>query len=373
MENSCSKHQKSVSIKCRKLSEHSNTKKINDNKKKTVTMSVNSTDNEAMEFNNINHRSVIIPFAVVFSVIAFVGIVSNFLIIVFFGIKRGNTQNLSTYHVFIAILAVCDFLSCVFGLLVDGTQVFFGRWLYGGFLCSALVLFKPVFLFVSYWIVAGMALERYRGIVHPFHRNFKGREVFMFCVVVFLIGLALYVPMFMSVSYKHGRCLLSLLYSVFSKKTLIIYMTFKILLQTIIPLCIMIQCSRSIKVALLQGVSFVDGRGTHNRDLPHVVRARSHSKSVLKTLHMVNVLFVVSFAPSTLNAIVQIFLTNIPSFETYRNSNARLAVLLVLYATTYLNSALNGFIYAKFIPEFRGFVQSRFCWKKSGDADSAEN
>ena len=203
-----------------------------------------------MEISGISRQSVIIPLAVIITVIIFVGVISNLFVIAFFGIKRGAVQNLSTYHLFIALLTVSDLLSCIWGFMCDGTQLIFGKWIYGDFLCSTLTVFKSFFVFISHWIVTGMALERYRGIVYPFCRNFKKKEVFIFGGIVVFSGLALHSPLPMALSSKDGLCTFSSLYLVFSRREYLIlstYLIIRVLLQTVAPLLVTMRCFKMIK------------------------------------------------------------------------------------------------------------------------------
>ena len=87
---------------------------------------------------------------------------------------------------------------------------------------------------------------------------------------------------------------------------------------------------------------------------------------------MMTLLFIISVAPAIVNAIIQILIRNTSYFKKYYKIDIRTFVLLARYGTLYMNSVLNGFAYARFIPEFRQFVRSCFCWKRMLDAESVE-
>ena len=127
------------------------------------------------------------------------GVIGNITIILYFGFRCSNK---TSYRLYITLPCVTDFVTCFLALIFDWTPLFLKEWIFGHFMCRYGYPLVQLAEFSSCWILVGMALERYRGIVHPFKSSIKKKHVYIYCFLVWTASFVLYFPLFMRPNSK---------------------------------------------------------------------------------------------------------------------------------------------------------------------------
>ena len=133
-------------------------------------------------FNRVNES-----FLYGFLVLAIIGLIGNCLVIVYFlRLHKNNFQKISSYHFLIIALAITDIICCI-----SATSSYYLdwkiEWLGNELLCN---ISQPLFVYtlpnISFWVIALLAYERYRNIVHPFARKLG---IKVYSILLLLISL----------------------------------------------------------------------------------------------------------------------------------------------------------------------------------------
>ncbi|KAJ8025038.1 G-protein coupled receptor 54 [Holothuria leucospilota] len=111
----------------------------------------------------------LVPF--IFGIIAFLGIVGNFLVI--FTVCRQRAHRAVTYY-YIVNLAVTDLAFLLCCVPFTATEYALPSWIFGTLLCKFSGFMKQVTGLATCTTLTAMTIDRYRAIVHPF-RSLQSR------------------------------------------------------------------------------------------------------------------------------------------------------------------------------------------------------
>lgn len=292
-------------------------------------------------------------YVLVGAVIRGTGILGNGFIILYF---RFRSRRRSSYSLFITLLAAADGTTCVFGLLFVWVQITMDRWPYGPFVCKYIYPLENATNITACWIVAGMAYERYRGIVYPMCKNFNKRLVYVYCGTCLFISVLAILPLFIAFEETNQReCGSHKLYQLLTPNGLIAYLVAVFVVQITLPLLCMVYFYLKIKRCLLGKQRFVQTLDQIDR------KQLQRSRAVLRVLLMIIVVFSLSLIPYDLfNVIHYITYFHYPNSSFYKSlSSGDVKILYtVISQMFYLNSVINCFVYAGCNKEFRDFLKS---------------
>ena len=257
----------------------------------------------------------------------------NFIVIIFF---RFITKEKTVEKNFITGLAVTDGLACTQVFLLFGIPYAFFR--KREFLhdigCKYISFSVQSLAAASSWILVGLTFERYKGIVYHFKRNFKQKEVVIFCVVVWISCYLMNIPYFMlPLGLISNRCLPKQKMSgIFSYKySYFLYRLISgIAVRGIIPLFFMlisyIKISRSLK---------------RNSARLNDSNVRKRNKIVLKTLRLLIIVFAVAIFPTEMTDLI--LLNILPDFYSFflPNDHWLWRVYDATASTYFLNNMVN--------------------------------
>lgn len=133
-----------------------------------------------------------IPVAVFVGLLALVGIVGNFHILI---VISRNIQHHSTYHVLISALAVSDLFVCVTYLPVEISMVMKPFSFNYDVTCRLAMLNSYIWGIWTVFLILLIALERYRRICHPVSGQISCSTARKLCAVLFIIAIFNAAPM----------------------------------------------------------------------------------------------------------------------------------------------------------------------------------
>ncbi|XP_032239109.1 neuropeptide Y receptor type 2 [Nematostella vectensis] len=283
--------------------------------------------------------------------LAFSGVLGNIAVILAVG-SRPFMQSVT--NIFIRNLAVADLglLLFSFPLAVIKEQTLF-RWPLGPHVCQIIYPLSEVFLGVSSWSMAIIAVDRYRGIVNDSHVRSLNRARYI-CVVPWVVSfLVLSLPLLVVTRYWEGWGIKDCIhewpmeyYNAMNQAYVLIAMVYTYLT----PLGIIIWTYWMIFRKLGKSTAFntAQGRKPTRHDEARIKR-NTRAKRILTP---VVVVFGLSMLPVTVFRLVMVY---IPSLVYYH-------YLFVLYnicmITTVINSSANPFIYAIVSDNFRKAFKS---------------
>ena len=145
-------------------------------------------------------------YAGIAAVSSVIGIAGNVLVII---IALRYKTDLPTCKMLIAHLATCDFIFAILQLIIAVPKFWTNKWLYGVFCCKLLFSSELLGISLSVGIILLISIERFIGIVNPFHGGLPEIVVVVILMVNVVIGAAAVTPMLIySKIDDKGICLL---------------------------------------------------------------------------------------------------------------------------------------------------------------------
>ena len=286
--------------------------------------------------------------------VSIIGILGNILIIVYF--SRSKKYRDSLYRYFLLHLAFADLLCCSVVPITKVPVLFtHGRWVVGDFACRVL---KPVSWMLtgcSGWILCGLCWDRCKAISQPLNRRLTRKQISIYCGSCWLATMCLCIPYIWFSKSDGGKC-----NRLFAEDDRIILRYFDIVKDFVkgyIPITVMIVFLLKIyfslkrrRVELSSNISMVHTNHVSIRKLE-----KNTQFTVITTSA-----FVIFFLPSTiLNCVVNLAFNNPPIIRLEVDTLERLDIALGwMWALTYLNSAINCFIYAGRFKDFQIFLKT---------------
>ena len=291
---------------------------------------------------------------VYYTAIALIGIPGNILILVFF--KTSTQHKSSTYRYFILQLALADLVSCAMVPVTKTPQLLVkGRWVMEDFACSVLMPITWMIIAVSSWILCALCYDRYTAIARPFADRLSKRKITVVCVCIWLLAIAFYSPYIFFTEIEDGYC--SRLYQD-NIRHLTRYLDFcKDIVKGYGPMTASLTLLYKMNASL-------KARGKEAA-LVQTIRTHSTRRRLAKTykfVAMTTLSFVVCLLPSTILNGVKNLAYNKPIVihMGVRQLEILDKILGWAWALSYMNSAINCFIYAGRFPKFRRFIKRCF-------------
>ncbi|GFU38246.1 probable G-protein coupled receptor 83 [Nephila pilipes] len=135
-----------------------------------------------------DHAHVIVIF---YSLIILISIFGNLLVC---NIVARNRKMRSSTYVFIANLALSDFLTTVLNLPFNIARILFDHWPFGSFMCSFVPLVQVTSVYVSTFTMTCIAIDRYRIISKPLEPRLRSAQAVKIIAGVWFLALLLSLP-----------------------------------------------------------------------------------------------------------------------------------------------------------------------------------
>lgn len=278
------------------------------------------------------------------SVLATLG--NGLVIWVILGSRR--MRNVTNYY--IANLALADILIAMFAIPFEFQAALLQRWNLPHFMCSFCPFIHALSITVSVFTLTAIAVDRHRAILNPFAGRASKFECQLVIAVIWLSGICLSSPMVyaMRVTYVKDEDDKPFCYSVnLDPETMQVYRTTLVLLQYLMPLCVISWAYTGIGFALWGNTA--PGNAQTDRD----ANLMRNKRKVIKMLVVVVGLFALCWLPLQTYNLLQGVLSEI---NEYRYIN------IIWFCFDWFamsNSCYNPFIYAIYNEKFKKEFQIR--------------
>ncbi|GBM26903.1 putative G-protein coupled receptor 83 [Araneus ventricosus] len=138
--------------------------------------------------NITNRESVIIAF---YSLIIIISIFGNLLVC---NIVARNAKMRSSTYIFIANLALSDFMMTVLNIPFNVARILLNDWPFGGFMCSFVPLVQVTSVYVSTFTMTCIAVDRYRIISKPLEPRLRRAQAIKIILCVWVLAILLSLP-----------------------------------------------------------------------------------------------------------------------------------------------------------------------------------
>ncbi|XP_022106149.1 octopamine receptor beta-2R-like [Acanthaster planci] len=132
------------------------------------TVNSSTDDGESLPSLDDRHIAVIVIQSGVMAVIMLLSVLGNSLVLAAI-YRDGQLKN--TASVYVANLAIADFLNGALAMPFILTCSTVGRWPFGAFICSFVGALTTLFCSVSVFTLGTIAIDRYLAILHPLQYN----------------------------------------------------------------------------------------------------------------------------------------------------------------------------------------------------------
>ncbi|GIY07623.1 probable G-protein coupled receptor 83 [Caerostris darwini] len=318
---------------------------------KNRTYNWNSTFESASSTSN--RESLIIAF---YGLIILISIFGNLLVC---NIVARNAKMRSSTYVFIANLALSDFMMTVLNIPFNVARILLNDWPFGSFMCSFVPLVQITSVYVSTFTMTCIAVDRYRIISKPLEPRLRSIQALKIVTCVWLLAIVLSLPhaIFNRIetvfTFRHlVRCRTLYPANMSHWITLIAVFT-----QYIIPLSITGVLYYLIIVQVWSRNSL--GVVTEGQ---RVSQARAKKKTI-KMLVLVVVLFAICWLPLNTFNLIREF--NATAFT--QKSVAHSTVFFICHWLAMSSVCYNPFIYCWLNEHFRaGALSCLLCMKNAG-------
>ncbi|XP_037092336.1 prolactin-releasing peptide receptor-like [Pollicipes pollicipes] len=131
-----------------------------------------------------------IIFYMVYSIIFFIGVFGNFLVV--YAVLRNKAMRTVTNY-FILNLALSDILLCVLCVPFTPLYTFLGRWIFGKVLCHLVTCTQGISIYISSLTLTAIAIDRFVVIIYPFRSRMLTSTctILILCTWLFSMGATL--------------------------------------------------------------------------------------------------------------------------------------------------------------------------------------
>lgn len=279
------------------------------------------------------------------SIIFFIGVPGNILIMYYFFNKYQNELHVSSLVT--TLLALTDFITCLIravNILLTAFDAALGH----GYVACEYMYFMPIILTdVSLLTLLMFSYHRYRLITKPFAKCFSETVVILLYLMCYPLAAVSYIPYFDSHvvganikicrAYRHPKSIMVLMVTNF----------FYGFVNVIIPVASIVVFYRRVRSTLKKQAAFV-------RQSSQLKDEFNHNMVAAKTLKTLTVLMLATIAFPRCLLIVQYGLTL--HVENFSSSYTYYIIRCVVYNILVTNNAINVFVYFHHIKEFRRFV-----------------
>lgn len=262
-------------------------------------------------------------------------------------------------------MAFVDLLCCsIVPITKIPVLITHGRWVVGDFACRVLRPLLWMLTGCSGWILLGLCWDRCKAISQPLINRFTRRQISLYCALCWFASCCLCIPYvwFSRSSSDEKKCYR--LYSDHARVVLRYFDIIKDFLKGYIPITAMVVFLLKIYFAL-KGRSAelmsTAGHLTLSQQRNRVSVQRKLEKNTYFIL-LTTSAFIFCFLPSTLlNCVVNLAFNDPPLFQLDATTLSYIdRALAWAWALTYLNSAVNCFIYAGRFRDFQAFILKTF-------------
>ncbi|KAL9972508.1 hypothetical protein ACROYT_G018829 [Oculina patagonica] len=283
--------------------------------------------------------------------------------------RNKRMQSITNY--LIVNMAVSDILITVLAVPRRITEILVGprRWLVGGslgsVLCKSISFLQDISTAVSVLSILVIAIDRYRGIVLPFHKQIKKTKLFK-CIIpsIWIVSMIMHGSYFYTfrITEIDGRtyCVSSWAPRFDDRKSTETQYLVVLVFVTVIPVCAVTVLYSVIVINLKRG--FARCNAYSSQQEPMTARRLKEDSKVVKNLIAIMIAFVVCIAPINVYAILFFFVWDwtIPC----NTENFGSAAHFMLY----FNASVNPCIYFVFNDKFRqgmlDILKLAVPWKK---------
>ncbi|XP_074648826.1 substance-P receptor-like isoform X2 [Tubulanus polymorphus] len=309
---------------------------------------------------------------VVIIIVAFFGNIAVICVVVF------NKHMKSTTNIYIANLAVADFLMSCCPMWVQMVEGVTHTWYLGAAICKMYPFIQVTTMCCSIFTMTAIACDRFFAVVFPLKSRSTPRNVAVIISIIWAMSIALGVPAFLAYQYRERQwkdhfeqfcnedfswmlcdvqtlCEYTRLRQLYRKA----YWTFVCAVANWLPMVTMHIGYLTIAIIMYRRNRIVPNSSSGNNGQASV-QQRS-LKKVLRMLFILLVVFMVCWVPFQVQYVYSVYRTDngsqvMPWFVSFQFGS-------ILMANC--NSAMNPIIYAGLNENFRkGFVHLFCCWRR---------
>lgn len=143
------------------------------------------------KYDIIDQVSVQGAFYVLYTLIFVLGVFGNALVC--YVVFRNRAMHTVT-NVFITNLALSDILLCAFAVPFTPLYTFFGRWIFGRWLCHIMPYAQGCSVYISTLTLTSIAIDRFFVIIYPFHPRMRLATCLWIIVSIWIFSLLVTFP-----------------------------------------------------------------------------------------------------------------------------------------------------------------------------------
>ena len=226
-----------------------------------------------------------------------------------------NERMRTTTNLLIANMAASDLLTSVFAIPRELTENFVGvrRWLIDGLMglisCKLVYVFQDISTAVSLQSLVVIAIDRYRGVVYPFHPPLITSKVCKAIIpIIWIIAIGLHSTYFYTVRLvvqdNKSYCTFSWAPKFEDRKTQESYFIFISIILIFFPLCVILTLYTRI-ILELKKRSNINSRASKLRR-----QRQKEDIAIVKKILAIVILFIVCITPVTIMALLLYFAWN---------------------------------------------------------------
>ena len=297
------------------------------------------------------------------SIIAFAGVVGNFLVC--FVITRHRALNTASTYIYIRNVAIGDLATLLVSFPLGIVREQFTYWPLGEFTCRYIFPLSDIFFGVSVWSIAAIAVDRHRIVATNVPRlAFKSLAMpRIICAVIWLISFsAISLPLVLVFEYQQQPNSKPRCYAVWPETELpFIYSIAVTVFTYLIPLFLIFGMYCAIKHKLHKSRSFPLSIVNHSLHGTFKCRKLSPVKRRIKIINRIMtpviVVFAITVLPLNIFRVASLFYFENPVFEKYSYVLFRISFFFYLF-----NSACNPLIYSIVSKRFQQSFREMLSW-----------
>lgn len=283
------------------------------------------------------YQSAILIHGIIGAIILSVGIIGNSIVIYFFGCVKKCKKN---YELLIMILGVVDFLTCLSNFSFEWYQetISWPKIISDNVLYKVFGKLAMSVNLAACYVLLLMFYVRYQNIVDPVGNKMTKLKIVVVSLFIFSVCVAVYVPIGLDEGLGPFPHLVWYTLTIF------------VFCRVIIPVTLMTYCYYSTMVYLQRSAVTLNNEMVNKRN-----------KRVLRTILWLMILFVASVGILGIWELYY-FLKRSYFICSFTDTFSHYVISVLLY----MNSALNVFIYAGYMADFRKFCNGvLICFKSN--------
>ncbi|XP_018322822.1 prolactin-releasing peptide receptor-like [Agrilus planipennis] len=311
-------------------------------------MALANNSSEVVPDNITSNVLVQVVFYILYSIIFMLGLSGNLLVcyIVYYNKSMQTVTNL-----FITNLALSDILLCLLAVPFTPLYTFIGRWIFGEVICHLVPYAQATSVYVSTLTLAAIAIDRYFVILHPLRQRMKITTCLCVLFGIWTFSLLITLPygiwMQMKVHVDRDVCEETWPIENLEKA----FGTFTLVMQFVVPFCIIAFCYLRISQRLNQRAKTKPGSKTARKEEIERERKRRTNRMLIAMV----AIFGFCWFPLNLINVINDFYAYGPYFH---------LMFFLAHAIAMSSTCYNPFLYAwlneNFRKEFKQFLPCMF-------------